>query len=42
MDPAGPLVEVEVTGVRYEVLVPLFLWQELQAIADGAGMRDGD
>ncbi len=36
MDPSGPLVEVDVAGVRYEVLVPLFLWPELQALADGA------
>ena len=34
MDPGGPLVEVDVAGVRYEVLVPLFLWQELQALSD--------
>ena len=36
MDPGGPLVEVDVAGVRYEVLVPLFLWQELQALSDTA------
>lgn len=36
MDPAGPLVEVDVAGVRYEVLVPLFLWPELQAAAGDA------
>lgn len=31
MDIAGPVVEVDVAGVRYEVLVPLFLWPELEA-----------
>ncbi len=29
MDAATPSVEVDVQGVRYEVLVPLFLWPEL-------------
>lgn len=33
MDPSGPLVEVDVQGVRYEVLVPSVLWPELQALA---------
>lgn len=33
MDSAGPSVEVDVQGVRYEVLVPSVLWPELQAIA---------
>lgn len=33
MDITGPVVEVDVAGVRYEVLVPLFLWPELQGIA---------
>jgi Holliday junction DNA helicase RuvA len=32
MDVAAPAVEVDVAGVRYEVLVPLFLWPELQAL----------
>ena len=41
MDPSGPVVEVDVSGVRYEVLVPLFLWQELQALADGAVAGEG-
>jgi Holliday junction DNA helicase RuvA len=39
MDIAGPTVEVDVQGVRYEVLVPLFLWPELPGPAvteDGA------
>ncbi|MCC6959702.1 MAG: hypothetical protein IT301_07640 [Dehalococcoidia bacterium] len=33
MDASGPLVEVDVQGVRYEVLVPSVLWPEIQAIA---------
>ena len=37
MDPAGPCVEVDVAGVRYEVLVPLVLWPELQVIQDEGG-----
>lgn len=32
MDIAGPAIEVDVTGVTYEVLVPLFLWPELAAL----------
>jgi len=34
-DIAGPTVEVDVHGVRYEVLVPLFLWPELPSLPDG-------
>ncbi|MGE5596758.1 MAG: OB-fold domain-containing protein, partial [Hyphomicrobiales bacterium] len=37
-DIAGPSVEIDVGGVRYEVLVPLFLWPELEAL----GSDDGD
>jgi len=33
MDASGPLVEVDVQGVRYEVLVPSVLWPEIQGIA---------
>lgn len=33
MDMSGPSVEVDVGGVRYEVVVPLFLWSEVQAMA---------
>ena len=33
MDVGGPVVEVDVQGVRYEVLVPIVLWPEIQAIA---------
>ncbi|MEO8539943.1 MAG: Holliday junction branch migration protein RuvA [bacterium] len=33
MDPSGPLVEVDVQGVRYEVLVPSVLWPEIQGLA---------
>lgn len=35
LDPAVPCIELDVAGVRYEVLVPLFLWPELEAIAAG-------
>ncbi|MCC6416988.1 MAG: hypothetical protein IT429_01930 [Gemmataceae bacterium] len=40
MDISGPLVEIDVHGVRYEVLVPLFLWPELQALAGEADLGD--
>jgi len=40
MDLAGPSVEIDVGGVRYEVLVPLFLWPELQAMAGDADLSD--
>jgi len=40
MDIAGPAVEVDVAGVRYEVLVPLFLWPELQALAGDDGLAE--
>lgn len=40
MDPAGPAVDIEVAGVRYEVLVPLFLWPELQALAGDADLSE--
>jgi len=33
MDAGTPSVEVDVQGVRYEVLVPLFLWPELHELA---------
>lgn len=33
MDATGPLVEVDVAGVRYEVLVPAYLWGELQTLS---------
>jgi Holliday junction DNA helicase RuvA len=33
MDVSGPVVEVDVQGVRYEVLVPIVLWPEIQGIA---------
>lgn len=42
MDVAGPSVEVEVGGVRYEVLVPLFLWPEVQAAAGEAELEAGE
>ena len=40
MDAGGPLVEVDVEGVRYEVLVPLVLWPELQQIAGENGLDE--
>jgi Holliday junction DNA helicase RuvA len=33
MDPSGPSIEVDVQGVRYEVLVPIVLWPEIQGLA---------
>lgn len=33
MDASGPSIEVDVNGVRYEVLVPIVLWPEIQVIA---------
>jgi Holliday junction DNA helicase RuvA len=41
MDIAGPAVEVDVGGVRYEVLVPLFLWPEIQAAAGEDSLEAG-
>ena len=41
MDVSGPAVEVDVAGVRYEVLVPLVLWPELQALAGESDLADG-
>jgi Holliday junction DNA helicase RuvA len=41
MDVSGPAVELDVAGVRYEVLVPLFLWPEIQAVA-GEAELDGE
>ena len=41
MDAAGPVVEVDVAGVRYEVLVPLVLWPEIQTIAGESGLEEG-
>jgi len=40
MDAAGPAVEVDVQGVRYEVLVPLVLWPEIQGIAGDGELSD--
>ncbi len=34
-------VEIDVAGVRYEVLVPAFLWPEIQALLDAAPNDDG-
>ncbi|MGI8424991.1 MAG: Holliday junction branch migration protein RuvA [Chloroflexota bacterium] len=40
MDLGGPSVEVDVGGVRYEVLVPLFLWGELQVLVGERDLAD--
>jgi len=40
MDAGLPAVEVDVGGVRYEVLVPLFLWAELQALAGESALGE--
>ncbi|HEX6030205.1 MAG TPA: Holliday junction branch migration protein RuvA [Tepidiformaceae bacterium] len=41
MDIGGPSIEVDIGGVTYEVLVPLFLWPELQAL-QGEDGADGE
>ncbi|MCL4242547.1 MAG: Holliday junction DNA helicase RuvA, partial [Dehalococcoidia bacterium] len=41
MDVAGPAIEVDVAGVRYEVLVPLVLWPEIQGLAGESDLTDG-
>ena len=40
MDIGVPAVELDVAGVRYEVLVPLVLWPELQALVGDADLND--
>lgn len=40
LDPGTLSVELDVAGVRYEVLVPVFLWPEVQAIAGDANLDD--
>jgi Holliday junction DNA helicase RuvA len=40
MDASGPSVEVDVHGVRYEVLVPIVLWPEIQGIAGEGELSD--
>lgn len=42
MDASGPAVELEVGGVRYEVLVPAVLWPELQAIDQASGEGESE
>ena len=37
MDISGPSLEIEVGGLTYEVLVPLFLWPELSALRGDDG-----
>ncbi|MCC7088356.1 MAG: hypothetical protein IT295_04330 [Dehalococcoidia bacterium] len=41
MDVAGPAIEVDVAGVRYEVLVPLVLWPEIEGMAGESDLTDG-
>jgi Holliday junction DNA helicase RuvA len=41
MDVSGPAIEVDVAGVRYEVLVPLVLWPEIQVMAGESDLTDG-
>ncbi len=40
MDIGIPAVEIDVGGIRYEVLVPLFLWPDLHALAGEADLND--
>lgn len=40
LDPAVPAVEIDVNGVRFQVLVPVFLWPELDALAAAAELDD--
>lgn len=42
MDVGGPSVELEAGGLRYEVLVPLFLWPELEALRGEADLDAGE
>jgi len=42
MDIAGPLVELDVHGVRFEILVPIALWPELTALAGEADLAAGE
>lgn len=42
MDPEGPTVDIDVMGVRYEVLVPLFLWPELLELAHERDLEDAE
>lgn len=40
LDPGTLAVELDAGGVRYEVLVPVFLWPEIQAVAGEADLED--
>lgn len=40
LDIAGPTVELDVGGVWYEILVPLFLWHELEQLVGDADLED--
>lgn len=41
VESAGPIVEVDVAGVRYEVTIPLFLLPEIQDLAGEADLAGG-
>ncbi len=40
LDVAGPTVELDVGGIRFEVLVPLFLWPEIQELVGERDLED--
>lgn len=42
MDAAGPLVELDVHGIRFEVMVPVVLWPELLELAGEADLSQGE
>ncbi|WBL37244.1 helix-hairpin-helix domain-containing protein [Tepidiforma flava] len=42
MDLAGPLVELDVHGIRFEILVPIVLWPELAELAGEADLSAGE
>jgi Holliday junction DNA helicase RuvA len=42
LNPDGPTVEIDTGGVVYEVLVPLALWPEIQALAGESDLTDAD
>lgn len=42
MDLAGPLVELDVHGIRFEILVPIGLWPELVERAGEADLAAGE
>ena len=40
LDVGGPTVELDVGGVRFEILVPLFLWPEIQELVGERDLED--